>query len=419
MKERILLIVLLLIVTTTTYCQPDTNKAYISKSRPLTAIRFGNGWYKTYRYEATHPKMPKYPAEILDSGTYTVGKWTITFFSKVSHTPTIKRIKGTDIYGKLFTSKSKWRTALTHLYPTKEEYKFEEWKDANWEKFMTERKEAVRKKTEPYIKKYCPKYQVIIDSCFCGPGCYYSIINGRTMHWDGDISKVNLPDEINTIVHESTHHYNESIFKYEEGKFIHRHRYMIEPGITIITDVGPNYKTSDFLPILPKDAPNSIFRYNTYVSPSSDVSANLSGIYGLLDEFSAYYNGTKASWDGYLTSKSMGLTKESDIFRTHAFSTHNAFYEFRAFIGWYLQFAKMKHPEMYADMMNNENLKRIFRELDTRFKKLLTDMNATEDYYLVPHIKKIEPYLEEFSKEVKKEVKEVKKVKPIQKKKRK
>lgn len=420
------ILIFLILISYIGNCQPDTNKAYVLPGRPLTAIRFVDGWYKTYHYDMFNQKTARIPTEIIDSGTYSVGRWTITMKSKISKLPTIKRIKGTDIYANPFDTKSKWRVAARNLYPTMQEHLFEQWKKANMEKFMAERKETVRKMTEVYIKKFCPKYQIIIDSCFCGPGCYYSIINGKNVYWDGEISKLNLLEDINTIVHESTHQYNTPIFKWEEDKITsklsHRHIYMIEPGMTIIVDVGPNYKTSEFLSVLPKDAPNKISRYKTYVSITSDVSANLSGIYGLLDEFSAYYNGTKAAWDGYMTAKAMGLEKEKVMFKNQSISTYTAWYEFRAFIAWYIIFAKTKYPKIYTDVMNNQKLRTVFREVDIRFKKLIEDMrketNIGEDEYLVPILVNLEPLLDDFKKDPNEEKQKVDK-KNINKKKKK
>lgn len=392
-------------------CQPDTNMAYVCQSRPLTAIRFGDGWYKTYTYEKMiSPKIPRVPKEIIDSGTYSSGRWTITFKSKMS-VPSIKIIKGSDIYGKPFDKKSKWRSAKRELYPTLDEFRFEEWKKANYEKFIEEKKEAIKKITESWIRKYCPNYLIIIDSSFCGPGCYYSVVNGKNIKWDGNIDNVRFPDVINTIVHESVHNYNKSSFGEDTGKawrLQHLHRYMIEPGTDVTVDQGMYYQTSEFISIVPKDAPTRIFRYGTYVSASSSVSANVWGIYGMLDEFSAYYNGTKSSWDGYHTAKRMGLKEEQKIFWNSTWGTYFAWYEFRTFIGWYIQFAKMKHQDVYEDMMKNENLKKVFREIDSRYKKLVDELTAEgivydDVEYIIPLMAKIEPILDDFKKEAKKE----------------
>ena len=399
--------------------QPDTCLAYVCKSKPLTAIRFGNGWYKTYTYEkALNPKIPRVPKEIVDSGTYTVGRWRIIFKSKMSSLY-VKRMKVTDIYGKPFDKKSKWRTTKSNLYPTLNEFKLEEWKKAHYEQFMKENKEAVKKIAETWIRKYCPNYMVIIDSSFCGPGCYNSIVKGKNIYWDGDIKSIKFPNEINTIVHESVHMYNKSAFRADDDtwKFQLTHRYMIEPGMDVTVNQGIYYQTSEFISIVPKDAPTKIFRYNTYVDASSSVSANEWGIYGLLDEFSAYYNGTKASWDGYQQAKRMGLKAEEHTFRNETLGTYFAWYEFRTFIGWYIQFAKMKHPDTYEDMMKNKELKKVFREIDSRFKTLIDEVInegvGSKEEYISLLMEKLEPYLDEFKKELpnKEEKKKVEKSK--------
>lgn len=402
-------------------CQPDTCLAYVCKSKPLTAIRFGNGWYKTYTYEkALNPKIPRVPKEIVDSGTYTVGRWKIIFKSNMS-SPYTKRMKVTDIYGKPLDKKSKWRTTKSNLYPTLNEFKFEEWKKGHYEQFMKENKEAVKKIAETWIRKYCPNYMVIIDSSFCGPGCYNKIVDGKNIYWDGDIKSIKFPNEINTIVHESVHMYNKSAFiaDADTWKFQRTQRYLIEPGMDLTVNHGIYYQTSEFISIVPKEAPTKIFRFNTYVAASSSVSANVWGIYGLLDEFSAYYNGTKASWDGYLFAKRMGLKPEEYTFRYETLATYSAWYEFRTFIGWYIQFAKMKHLDAYEDMMKNEEIKKVFREIDSRFKTLIEEVInegvGHKEEYISLLMEKLEPYLDEFKKELpnKEEIKKTKKSQKI------
>ena len=67
------------------------------------------------------------------------------------------------------------------------------------------------------------------------------------------------------------------------------------------------YNSHELIKVIPKDKYQSFFR-NTYVFQESGLTSQVSGIYGLLNEFSAYYNGTKADWD-ILTNKEKIIQK--------------------------------------------------------------------------------------------------------------
>ena len=405
-------ILAMLLIPFLSLSQPDTAKAYITGSKPTKAIRFyGNGTFVEHSYEKPLlPKGPSKPIEMTDSGTYKAGRLAITLKGKV---PRIMRYddKKKDIYSGVFRPK-KLRKGAAALYPTAAEWERSEWIKKNIELYIKQSQEYIKTKAIASIKKWCPEYMLLVDSAYCGPGCYNALVGNKMIMYDGD-TNIRFPDELETLIHESTHRYNKEVWEW--GKNFN-HRYMITPGHDLWARHTKLYASSEFIAIVPKDAPTKIFRYGLYVGPSSTVSANSWGIYGMMDEFSAYYNGSRSAWIGYHLAKSSGDKKAMAIFEQRCLGTYFAWYEFRTFMGWYLTYAKMKHPDVYKETMENREIAKVFAELDREFGDLATKAEKEfseswilEQYekeyvsYLRPIMKGLEPILAEFKTEKKKE----------------
>jgi hypothetical protein len=129
----------------------------------------------------------------------------------------------------------------------------------------------------------------------------------------------------------------------------------------------------------------------------------------MMDEFSAYYNGTRADWIGYQAAKVKGDKVSMKIFESGCLSTYFAWYEFRTFTGWYLLYAKQKYPDIYKATMNNTEIVKVFTELDREFGDLIIKIEKEfkeswiieqyeNDYvsYLRAIMKGLEPTLTEF-----------------------
>jgi hypothetical protein len=405
-------ILILLMLPFMSLSQPDTTKAYIVGGKPLAAIRFfGNGTFVEHTYEKPlMPKGPSKPIERTDSGTYKAGRLTVVLNGKL---PRMMRYddKKKDIYAGLFRPK-RLRKCASALYPTAAEWERSEWIKHNIELYIKQSQEYIKTKAIASIKKWCPEYMLLVDSAYCGPGCYNAMAGNKIIMYAGD-TNIRFPDELETLIHESTHHYNKEVWEW--GKPLN-HRYMVTPGHDLWARHTKLYPSSEFIAIVPKDAPAKIFRYGLYVGPDSHVSANSWGIYGMMDEFSAYYNGARSAWIGYHLAKSRGDKKSMEIFEQRCLGTYFAWYEFRTFMGWYLTYAKMKHPDVYKETMENREIAKVFAELDREFgdlaakaEKEFSESWILEQYekeyvsYLRPIMKGLETILTEFKTEKKKE----------------
>lgn len=211
---------------------------------------------------------------------------------------------------------------------------------------------------------YTPEYKSLLLKSYCGPGYYKTNIGGIDVPWNMDTSRTVLVNDFNTVIHESTHTFNGN-------------SYLIIPGIEIPVYKTSFYKTCEFKVIVPADAKSKIFRYNVYVDENSIVSSNVHGIYGLMDEFSAYENGTRACVIAAKNSLANGDTVLARNFLLQAQATYFAYYEFNLFIAWYLHHSKVSQPDIFKETMNNTNLRVTYTMIDQEFSATIADFKKT------------------------------------------
>jgi hypothetical protein len=255
------------------------------------------------------------------------------------------------------------------------------------------------------INRFIPKYDHLIQTAYCGPGCYKEISDGaasfsrgddKDNHWCGDSSEFYLIHNWNLIVHESTHKmndYNYDTLDYlsengltEEKYLIKSKKYLIEPDKHINVSVTQYFHTSEIESIVPKNLLpklhdknifsfseiDSVQRYRDYINKGANTSSNSLGIFGMLDEFSAYYHGINASLDAakskYALSNNIRYNLLESIYRYYT-----SYYEFNLFIAWYLKYAKINKKDIYESMMLNKELRVAYTLIDSKFKKCLSD----------------------------------------------
>ncbi|HTL81379.1 MAG TPA: hypothetical protein VL651_06730 [Bacteroidia bacterium] len=221
------------------------------------------------------------------------------------------------------------------------------------------------------VQTYANPYKGILDEAYCGPDCYRSLVDEQYVDWNLDTTASVLFSDFETVIHESTHHY-------ERGG-THSYRYMIEPGINIDVDQTTLFPSSEIKVILPSDAKTRIFRYDPYITDSSIVSSNVDGFYGLLNEFTAYNSGCRAATLAAQTALQKGDTATASKFINQAASTYFAYYEFKLFMGAYLHDAKLHHADDYKAMVANTNLRVAYTLLDDEFTATVDNFKRTSD----------------------------------------
>jgi hypothetical protein len=233
------------------------------------------------------------------------------------------------------------------------------------------------------IQKYSPTTYYIVNQ-FKTNGNSISV-GGRTVsstmshlkHNDLN-SKESFLNTIGITVHETTHAFdsqipymianknNQPLLNNHEGFFLDE-----STQIAYQFPINKLFASEDLSKVIPKNL--RTFRYNTYIeSDSYSQSTQSDGVIGLMEEFNAYYHGSKVIFDllpiykevfgsNFLGKWSFAFTSQGD-----------AFYEFDFFIKEYLLYAKSHNQALYIELKNDQNFKSIYQAIRTRYSNLIS-----------------------------------------------
>lgn len=198
--------------------------------------------------------------------------------------------------------------------------------------------------------------------------------------WLDGKSEMDLIGSMNTIIHESHHAFTSSYYLKMlaetppndfDGNSTYR-SFSLSDTETILVRVDAHYNSNE----LKSDIPKSLrtFRYNPYIAPKDRyLSSQVSGIYGLLNEFNAYYQGalmTMQMYPEYLDRAKKDF-KVLQAFVQHIGHSYGAFFEFKYFCLLYLKRAEERHPEAFAESMKNEALREVYTKVHNRYEALI------------------------------------------------
>ncbi len=184
---------------------------------------------------------------------------------------------------------------------------------------------------------------------------------------------------ISTAVHEACHMYQskkgfqiivEQNLNYEFGAQYAVY-YINEAKEFLVkeTEVFPSIQIAR---LVPKELRKS--RYDTYIDSKNKIlGTQQSGVYGLMDEWSAYYNGFKTTVLNYPLYES-NATENVGYFLNYisdASSTKLSYYEFKYFILQYLSYAKSKEKKIHQELMTNAEMKQAYTAIDQAFLNII------------------------------------------------
>lgn len=198
---------------------------------------------------------------------------------------------------------------------------------------------------------------------------------------DADSTLNDLIEDLNVVVHEACHNAHNKILKPAYFSYIISKDIHIDGNYQTNKPVYDSYELNNFVPDSMK---KNISRFNTYLGRE-----NTTGIYNLMNEYVAYYQGCQAE----VELKRKGITMSSSSIKRDVV---NAYYDFRLFISWYLQYAEQKHPEIYQQILENKNLRVAFSLIDQRFTELNSEVQASKSlmmgysFYSKPYIRPID-----------------------------
>lgn len=173
-------------------------------------------------------------------------------------------------------------------------------------------------------------------------------------------------DSIGTAIHEETHGYS---FRY--AKYFNQTAYFVGNKKAIQVTHTKVYRSK----IMARSIPGRLrtFRYNTYVAkPDANLSSDVQGAYGLLNEFMAYQRGmnTIVLLFPYLKEQNA----DWEAWESYIYCCENdrqAYAEFKYYILHYLYYAKKHYPDVYKGIVNNRQFCRAYRMLEKNFRKCI------------------------------------------------
>jgi hypothetical protein len=248
------------------------------------------------------------------------------------------------------------------------------------------------------IKENLPEYYSIMDEHYCGPGCFEELSNGAAFHlgkdsifpWNNWNSEAIRMKYFNITIHETIHK-----ARYEKGLDQTKDKSSTQKNTYLLFDSELDAKEVDFIDVpkseyivsvipeifLPKPVPHWFFkdqslyesilpRLTTYLN--ENTSSNHHGIYGLLDEFSAYYHGFNASLLLYERNEEVFEKFQYEDLKEMV-SNEFAYYEFKLFIAWYLKYLIDCEPNVYSQLVSNKNLRSVYNSIEFAFSQRCKD----------------------------------------------
>ena len=179
----------------------------------------------------------------------------------------------------------------------------------------------------------------------------------------------NLAEAATVTVHEEFHKYTHTFYKFDWDTGFSDKYYLGKKKNIYVSETNL-FKTETVTKNLPKQY--RTFRYDTYVSKGSSVSANQNGVYGLLNEFSAYYWGMHVDYALYpYYDANVKSGAGWHHFENSYINNRDAYAEFYYWTLVYLEFARVKKPKVYKDIMNNKNYIITFDKMQKAYVSLM------------------------------------------------
>ncbi len=176
-----------------------------------------------------------------------------------------------------------------------------------------------------------------------------------------------LISRIEVAVHETYHGYTHS-----QSDVFYGERIYLGDGKSYDVDYSIVYKGGGFTKTeeMAKQIPSQLqtFRYDQYVAPGASPDANTKGVFGLLNEFSAYYWGleTMNSLSQFLLDTDSGA-ESWNSYVTGVGNNMTAYAEFKYWTLRYMLYIKSANPALYQAILDNQDYCAAYRNLDAAF----------------------------------------------------
>lgn len=247
--------------------------------------------------------------------------------------------------------------------------------------------ESVEGRIWYFLQKYSPNSYYLVKKYVTAPERYQLGRVTVTLGQKGSLlrfvdgeSDQEIIASLNTLVHEVCHGYTSTLtyqyiqqdpnmsYKFGDEYFL----YFIDSLHSILVPKTPVFSTNEIHRTIPKQLRSP--RYETYIHPEKkSLGAQVNGVYGLLDEWNAYYHGTRTDLDlfDYYAQKAQSEPSFWLEFFSGVNGTYYAHLEFKFYTLKYLMFARDHHPQIYDQILSNKQFIAAFLAIDRSFSELI------------------------------------------------
>ncbi len=180
----------------------------------------------------------------------------------------------------------------------------------------------------------------------------------------------------NVLVHETCHFFARTQALEMDRRALSERASLVvfpEPGKRFFVLGGPTFPARQAVAACP-DYLRATFRFGTYFdSPDDNHVCQKDGLYGLLDELSAYYCGSRAAVElvSHLAQRPADYAGKWSELLGGPDATMPAHQEFRGYVLAYLTWARAQQPEVFRSLMANRGLWRAYAAIQKAFAHLL------------------------------------------------
>jgi hypothetical protein len=225
----------------------------------------------------------------------------------------------------------------------------------NYKDFATYKKEQLTN----IAKKHFPDLLIILSN--------YSYFN-INFYANGD-SLQEYYSDLPSIIHEGYHNYVNSLNK-TSGSF----HYMLNDTLTISIDKFDHFP-SNLIAAIGKGKLKNEGRFNLYVNTDkNELITQQRGLFGLLEEYSAYFQELKACTVSYYYLKANYSFDNTSVWINYLAKMGSNIYavnEFKIFISWYLQYAKLNKPAVFQKIIQDQGIKQLYSYIEREYDKLI------------------------------------------------
>ena len=214
-------------------------------------------------------------------------------------------------------------------------------------------------------KEYCSTAYPILSSVNLDPERYSQ-----------SSAPADLFKHFSTIVHEDYHIMNHQLNGGHLADESGVRKYWVHDKLTIEVPKFEVFNSKLISTWVPSEISDQLPSFNTYLLDNYKYQhdAQLNGILGIMEEFLAYYQGARAyieSFDYLLSNAEQTDPEEWAKYFANAADVY-AYYEFQLFITWYLEVAKMHHPEVHRAILDNYNFRVLYTVVDDAYGELIS-----------------------------------------------